>query len=188
MLAVTMFQAFDNGDGAPDVVPQLPEHHAFVEGFENLHAQIGSAMGTPLEDEHPTPDAEAVQLTSTGLAVYRAGQPPSFTDGWRTWALAADDPPTAAASVSPARSLDPAPATNARVECIIARESQGRNIANAHGSGAAGVAQYMPATFAAHAREMGHPEWSPWNPAQARAVAAHDLALGRRGQWTVSGC
>ena len=78
--------------------------------------------------------------------------------------------------------------SNSRVACIEAKESGGANIANRRGSGAVGVMQYMPSTFRAHAAEMGHPEWSPWNPAQARAVAAHDLALGRRAQWTVSGC
>jgi hypothetical protein len=77
---------------------------------------------------------------------------------------------------------------NARVECIIARESGGANIANRRGSGAVGVAQYMVPTFQAHAREMGHTDWSPWVPEQARAVAAHDLAMGRRSQWTVPGC
>jgi len=80
------------------------------------------------------------------------------------------------------RGVDP------RVACIEAKESGGANISNAHGSGAGGVLQYMPSTFARGAAEMGHPEWSLWNPAQARAVAAHDLALGRRAQWTVGGC
>jgi hypothetical protein len=77
---------------------------------------------------------------------------------------------------------------SSRVACLEAKESQGLNVANQRGSGAVGVLQYMPTTFAAHAAEMGHPEYSPWNPTQARAVAAHDLALGRRGQWTVGGC
>jgi len=76
----------------------------------------------------------------------------------------------------------------ARVACIEAKESGGANIGNARGSGAGGVMQYMPSTFARGAAEMGHPEWSLWNPTQARAVAAHDIALGRRGQWTVGGC
>jgi hypothetical protein len=80
------------------------------------------------------------------------------------------------------------PAVSARVACLEAKESGGANVANRRGSGAVGVLQFMPSTFAAHAAEMGHPEYSPWNPAQARAVAAHDLALGRRGQWTVGGC
>ena len=75
-----------------------------------------------------------------------------------------------------------------RVACLEAKESGGANVANRRGSGAVGILQFIPSTFAAHAAEMGHPEWSPWNPAQARAVAAHDLALGRRAQWTVSGC
>src|SRR5215471_12384922 len=98
--------------------------------------------------------------------------------------------PTAALTPGPGV-VSPAPgsgAANARVECIIAKESGGANVANRRGSGAVGILQFMPSTFAAHAREMGHPEWSPWSPAQARAVAAHDLALGRRAQWTVGGC
>ena len=80
------------------------------------------------------------------------------------------------------------PGLSKRVACIEAKESGGANIANRRGSGAVGVLQFMPSTFAAHAAEMGHPEWSPWNVEQARAVAAHDLALGRRAQWVVSGC
>ena len=86
---------------------------------------------------------------------------------------------------------NPPPVANAlaaRVACIESKESGGANVANARGSGAGGVLQFMPGTFAAHAAEMGHPEWSLWNPGQARAVAAHDLALGRRSQWTVGGC
>jgi hypothetical protein len=75
-----------------------------------------------------------------------------------------------------------------RVECIEQKESRGRNIANLQGSGAVGVMQYMPRTFYAHALEMGHEDWSAWEPDQARSVAAHDLMLGRRRQWTVSGC
>jgi hypothetical protein len=103
------------------------------------------------------------------------------------------DPPAthAGPSLPPSAPSSPAAPTSGvspRVACIEQAESQGRNIANARGSGAGGVLQYMPSTFAAHAREMGHPEYSLWNPAQARAVAAHDLALGRRSQWTVSGC
>jgi hypothetical protein len=92
-------------------------------------------------------------------------------------------PPVVVSPAAPASGV-----LSARVECIVAKESGGANIANTRGSGAVGVAQYMPSTFAAHAREMGHPEWSPWNPDQARAVAAHDLALGRRAQWSVGGC
>jgi hypothetical protein len=59
---------------------------------------------------------------------------------------------------------------------------------NRGGSGAGGVLQYFPATFRRGALEMGHPEYSLWVPWQARLVAAHDLAMGRRRQWVVSGC
>jgi len=76
----------------------------------------------------------------------------------------------------------------AQVACIEQKESGGLNIANHQGSGAVGVMQYMPSTFAAHAREMGHYGWSPWVPWQAREVAAYDLSRGRRTQWTVRGC
>lgn len=79
-------------------------------------------------------------------------------------------------------------AVMARVACIESKESGGANVPNRQGSGAGGVMQYMAGTFAAHAAEMGHPEWSRWNPEQARLVAAHDLLLGRRRQWTVLGC
>ena len=106
------------------------------------------------------------------------------TDPWTYLRAVGELPAPVAASPAP-----PVPAaTGSRVACLEARESGGANVANRRGSGAVGVLQYMPSTFAAHAREMGHPEYSPWNPAQARAVAAHDLALGRRGQWTVAGC
>jgi len=44
-------------------------------------------MGTPVEVEHQNADADAVQKTTTGLAVWRKGEAPSFTDGWRTWRL-----------------------------------------------------------------------------------------------------
>jgi hypothetical protein len=93
---------------------------------------------------------------------------------------------TGTASISPPGAV-PA-SVLARVACIERKESGGANVANRRGSGAGGVMQYMESTFRAHAREMGHPEWDRWNPAQARAVAAHDLMLGRRAQWTVSGC
>jgi hypothetical protein len=75
-----------------------------------------------------------------------------------------------------------------RVACIEAKESGGANVWNRGGSGAGGVLQYFPSTFRRGALEMGHPEWSLWVPWQARLVAAHDLAMGRRRQWTVSGC
>ena len=80
------------------------------------------------------------------------------------------------------------PGLMARVACIESKESQGANVWNRQGSGAGGVMQYLESTFRSHAAEMGHPEYSRWVPWQARLVAAHDLALGRRAQWTVGGC
>jgi len=84
--------------------------------------------------------------------------------------------------------LEPPPRYAAQVACIESKESGGANVWNKNGSGAGGVLQYMESTFRRGALELGHPEWSRWTPWQARLVAAHDLALGRRRQWTVSGC
>lgn len=62
----------------------------FDNGFEQLHQQIGSIMGRAVEPEHGTDEAgEVVQRTSTGLAVWKPGSVPRFTDGWRTWAVEA---------------------------------------------------------------------------------------------------
>jgi hypothetical protein len=103
------------------------------------------------------------------------------------------EPPTVAyqadtVSNSPAGAVSVSTSVAVRVACIESKESGGANVANARGSGAGGVLQYMESTFRAHAAEMGHPEYSRWVPWQARAVAAHDLLLGRRAQWTVAGC
>jgi hypothetical protein len=80
------------------------------------------------------------------------------------------------------------PVVDPRVACIEAKESGGANVWNRGGSGAGGVLQYFPSTFRRGALEMGHPEYSLWVPWQARLVAAHDLAMGRRRQWVVTGC
>jgi hypothetical protein len=85
---------------------------------------------------------------------------------------------------------EPIPETpvDPQVECIIAKESGGRDVMNRQGSGATGPGQYMPSTWRAHTLEMGMPWLSIHSLADVRLVAAHDLALGRRRQWTVVGC
>jgi hypothetical protein len=100
----------------------------------------------------------------------------------------ADAPPTDDMVVADDQVEQPIEVEDWRVDCIEMKESGGANVANFRGSGAVGVLQYMPRTFYAHAAEMLHWDWSPWVPWQARAVAAHDLALGRRRQWAVGGC
>jgi len=71
----------------------------FDNGFAQLHEQIGSIMGTAVGPERAGDDDDVVQRTSTGLAVWKPGKAPTFTDGWRTWAV---EPPAEqrAASVS----------------------------------------------------------------------------------------
>lgn len=103
----------------------------------------------------------------------------------RTYLIAVGEWPGLVAHSPPP---SPPAALATRVACIEAKESGGANVWNARGSGAGGVLQYFPATFARGAREIGHPEYSLWVPWQARLVAAHDLEMGRRSQWAVSGC
>jgi membrane-bound lytic murein transglycosylase B len=130
-----------------------------------------------------TGGAVIVTITGAALGTY------AFDE---TGAGQAQDDPDDEAPVTEASPPAPAPAYSdavmARVACIEEKESRGLNIANLRGSGAVGVMQFMPQTFYAHAAELGHVDWSPWSPTQARVVAAHDLTLGRRSQWTVSGC
>jgi hypothetical protein len=80
------------------------------------------------------------------------------------------------------------PVLNPRVECIIGKESGWRDVMNRQGSGATGPGQYMPATWRAHTLEMGMPWLSIHSLADVRRVAAYDLSMGRRRQWTVGGC
>ena len=107
---------------------------------------------------------------------------------------ASDDPVVATAAVADDDTQDQGveavveQPVDPRVACIEQKESGGANVWNRGGSGAGGVLQYFPSTFRRGALEMGHPEYSLWVPWQARLVAAHDLAMGRRRQWVVSGC
>jgi soluble lytic murein transglycosylase-like protein len=152
----------------------------------------GAAVGLHAQD--PQTDVQQAAAAAGVDAIELAGA--ANTVGVDPWVYARSEGLLESATTESKKARPPVvaasppvlPAVSARVECIIARESGGANVANSRGSGAVGVLQYMPTTFAAHAAEMGHPEYSPWNPTQARAVAAHDLALGRRSQWTVGGC
>ena len=161
---------------------------AFVGGLV-----LGVVLGTAVMVSHADPASADVQAAAEQANV----QPSDLLAAMDSTGIAnpfvylravGELSPLAVPPSRPASSPTAPAVANSRVECIIAKESGGANVANSRGSGAVGVAQYLPSTFAAHAREMGHPEWSPWVPAQARAVAAHDLALGRRAQWTVGGC
>jgi hypothetical protein len=151
---------------------------------------LGLALGTAIMVSH----ADDVSAEVNDAALAAAVDPQQLQGALNSLKTAglSDDPYTylrSTGELPPLREpVTPPPPVTARVDCIENKESGGANIANAHGSGAGGVLQYMPSTFARGAAEMGHPEWSLWNPAEARAVAAHDLALGRRGQWSVGGC
>ena len=83
-----------------DEITTVPAAHgpSFALGFEQLHQQIGSAMGVPIEDERVGEDGDVVQRTSTGLAVWKEGSAPSFTDGWRTYRLETAQVQTTASS------------------------------------------------------------------------------------------
>jgi hypothetical protein len=61
----------------------------FVAGFADLKAQVGAAMGDPLECEHTDGSTgDVLQQTTTGLAFWRKStNTPTFTDGFHHWAL-----------------------------------------------------------------------------------------------------
>ena len=151
---------------------------------------LGLALGTAIMVSHA--DDVSAEVNDAALAAHV--EPAALQGALNSLKSAglSDDPYTylrSTGELPPLREpVTPPPPVTARVQCIENKESGGANVANAHGSGAGGVLQYMEFTFQAHAQEMGHSDWSRWNPDQARAVAAHDLALGRRSQWSVSGC
>jgi hypothetical protein len=92
---------------APYCVPgQTP---AFVLGFARLRAEVGPAMGEPLECEHGNPEnGDSLQQTTTGLAVFeKATGRLRFTDGWRHWALVGDDLLAWEGDAEPARLREP---------------------------------------------------------------------------------
>jgi uncharacterized protein with LGFP repeats len=86
----------------------------WLDAFAPLSAQLGEAMGDPIECPHPATDGgDTVQQTSTGLAILRTPSGlPSFTNGTThfaltdlglvTWTGASLDPPRPAL---PCRSL-----------------------------------------------------------------------------------
>lgn len=101
--------------------------------------------------------------------------------------------PASASSDSVESVTEPEATVDPRVSCIELKESGGANVWRGntppvYGDKPAGVLQYFESTFRRGAVEMGHPDWDRWVPWQARMVADHDLAMGRRRQWTVLGC
>ena len=152
---------------------------------------VSAAVDPPVEPEPSTVAAAALEANVDERdllgALLTIGEPNPRVYLYRAGEL--EPPPfvvTQPASSKPSSSAPPG--VLSRVACIEAKESGGANVANRGGSGASGVLQYMETTFARGAREIGHPEYSRWVPWQARIVAAHDLEMGRRSQWTVQGC
>ena len=136
-IGLTAGQWFDpgGGDGNPTPLPAArgPER-VFALGFEQLHQQIGDVMGVPVEDEHVGDDQDMVQRTTTGLAVWKDGQQPHFTDGWHTWSLADPDPPLTAATGPPASTGPPIGVWD-RLAACEASGIWGRNSGNGYYGG-----------------------------------------------------
>ncbi len=64
-------------------------------------------------------------------------------------------------------------------------ESGGRaNAVNRGGSGASGLFQFMPKTFAANAKRIGLADASIWDPKAQIYVATYMFARGQAGQWS----
>lgn len=84
----------------------------FANGFATLKASLGAIMGDPVECEHNDgTSGDTLQQTTTGLAFWRKStNTPTFTDGYRKWALTsrglvawvgtANDPPATAQVVN----------------------------------------------------------------------------------------
>src|SRR5688572_21391956 len=80
----------------------------FAHGFAALKDALGPVMGEPIECEHNDGDSgDILQQTTTGLAFWRKStNTPTFTDGYRHWAITTGgvvawigssiDPPTTA--------------------------------------------------------------------------------------------
>ncbi len=66
-----------------------PNHPTFQYGFAELKTRLGPRMGEAIDCEHPIHvNGDTRQTTTTGYAYYRKGSNiPTFTDGWRHWAL-----------------------------------------------------------------------------------------------------
>jgi len=143
----------------------------FALGFAALKAQLGDVMGEPVEVEHPASDEAEVQQTTTGLAVYRVGELPKFTDGWNTYTLKVAAPPPVASVSSQ---------SSGRIACIIRVESQGNPNAK-NRSGASGLGQFLPGTWAS--TPQGKAGLSVFNPAANSAAIAWMISVGRANEF-----
>jgi len=97
--------------GAPYCSPGAQPR--FSNGFAALKSALGPVMGEPVECEHNEGDSpDILQQTTTGLAFWRKStNTPTFTDGYRHWALTSNglvawvgrsiDPPSTARGVAP---------------------------------------------------------------------------------------
>jgi hypothetical protein len=162
----------------PDPLPgQVPAPlHAFQNGFSELAEQLGQdTIGFPVEDEHPVHDADAVQRTTLGLAVWRKGEVPGFTNGAETYALKPPEQHLASVGSSPL------------AECIIRRESQGNPNAVNPRTRAAGLGQFLPSTWLT--TPAGAAGASVFDPVANRAMVNWMLSVGRGREFvTIGGC
>lgn len=160
------------GDGISGVAPapdtaEPREEFWFDNGFAKLHGQIGSIMGHAVEPERAGDDEDVVQRTSTGLAVWKPGKAPTFTDGWRTWAV---EPPAEQRAASTS-----APGVPYGVWDRLAVCEAGGNWANARNPKYKGGLQ-MDATFWARYGGLAHA------PAPHLASREAQIQVAIRGQ------
>ena len=97
--------------GAPFCAPGTRPQ--FSNGFAALKSALGPVMGEPIECEHNDgTSGDIIQQTTTGLAFWRRStNTPTFTDGYRHWALtnrglvawegSSIDPPSTARGAAP---------------------------------------------------------------------------------------
>lgn len=113
----------------------------FDAGFGQLKAQLGDTMGDATTDELPSDDGGTIQMTTTGLAHWAPSRGVEFTDGANTWHLYV--PP-----VSSAAPRSTGTATSGAIPASIVRCESGGNRTARNPSGAYGLYQLTPSTYA----------------------------------------
>ena len=60
--------------------------HRFMMGFGTMASMMGNVVGQPLQDEWHSANGDGIQMTTTGMMVWRkADNWTAFTNGYMTW-------------------------------------------------------------------------------------------------------
>ena len=74
------------GTGPGNMAGGAPTGHQFMMGFGTMASMMGSIVGQPLQDEWHSANGDGIQMTTTGMMVWRkADNWTAFTNGYMTW-------------------------------------------------------------------------------------------------------